>query len=127
MAGDLEPSPEVVTMVTNALYLLLLLEHVRPSALAGLSVSTKMARIMCVFLIGELDGWCVVVGCFSIDPPTLSTLCLFSLTCEGNTLFLEEAVHNCLLVLLRLYCQPEAQRSMDFNVPIPGLASFHGL
>ncbi len=41
-------------MVTHTLYLLLLLEELRPEALQEMPMSARLARIMCVFLIGEL-------------------------------------------------------------------------
>ncbi len=40
-------------MVTHTLYLLLLLEELRPEALQEVPQSARLARIMCVFFIGE--------------------------------------------------------------------------
>ena len=54
-----EPSGEVVSMVTHSLYLLLLLEHVRPNILRELPTAGKIARLMCLFLIG---GFVCVCG-----------------------------------------------------------------
>ena len=45
----------------------------------------------------------------------------------GNDLFLEREIHNCLSALLRLYCREEVQRVLDFDAPVPGLASFYDL
>ena len=46
---------------------------------------------------------------------------------SGNDLFLDDAIRCVLLVLLKLYCNEEAQATLNFNMPIPGLASFEEL
>lgn len=51
-----EPDAKVVSVVTHTLYLLLLLENLRPEVLQGVSMAARVSRVMCVFLIGELGA-----------------------------------------------------------------------
>lgn len=44
-----------VTIVTRSLQLLMILEHLHPHVLKELPTSAKLARLMCVYLIGELS------------------------------------------------------------------------
>ncbi|XP_078000922.1 RNA polymerase II-associated protein 1-like [Glandiceps talaboti] len=51
-------------------------------------------------------------------------MCVFL---TGNDVFLEDTVHYYLSVLLRIYTQSDYLDKLDFNVPIPGVASFYDL
>ena len=48
-----EPSGDVVGMVAHSLHFLLLLELLRPHVLSELPPGSRLARIMCTFLIGR--------------------------------------------------------------------------
>jgi hypothetical protein len=52
-------SADRIDRITHALSYLLLLEVSRPELLMNMSLATKFARLMCVFLIGKLCGVCV--------------------------------------------------------------------
>lgn len=53
--------------------------------------------------------------------------CCFVSFWAGSDLFLERRVRSCLSALLAVYCREEVQRSLDFDLPIPGLDSFQDL
>ena len=56
-----ESSTEVVGIVTGTLSFLLLLEHTHPEVLKSLAVGSKLARLMCIFLIGLFLSTTVLV------------------------------------------------------------------
>ncbi|NWY04679.1 RPAP1 protein, partial [Nothoprocta ornata] len=51
-------------------------------------------------------------------------MCVFL---TGGDLFLEAPIHCYTAALLALYCQPKALDSLNLDVPLPGVASFHDL
>lgn len=77
---------------------------------------------MCVFLIGM---YCLIT-CFS----SLIFMVMISPSPRlflGNDLFLDDSIHSVLRVLLKLYCRDGVQATLNFSVPVPGLASFEEL
>ena len=52
-SDSVEPSSDVVSMVTHTLHFLLLLELLRPDVLSEFPPGSRLARIMCTFLIGR--------------------------------------------------------------------------
>lgn len=106
---------EVIVTVKNCLLVQLLLEKLRPSSLAHLPPSTRLARTLTTFLIGT-----------SLYLDSTSSLTSLSLG-SGNDLFLEREVRPSLSALLTVFCSEIFQRSMDLSVPIPGLPAFQEL
>ena len=49
----MESSTDVVSMVTHSLHFILLLELLRPHVLRELPLGSRLARVMCTFLIGR--------------------------------------------------------------------------
>lgn len=114
-----EGSEDVVPII-NTLRFLLLLEQTNSPLLAGISHTTRLARIMCVFLAGKL----------SIKTrPQIFSCCDVGVShmCSGSDLFREERVHEYLSALLHWYCAPRSVMSIDLSETIPGLASFSDL
>ena len=64
-----EPSSEAISMVTHTFYFLLLLEHICPRVLCDLPPSAKLARLMCVFLIGRCNGGRINASYVFLQPP----------------------------------------------------------
>ncbi|XP_033105370.1 RNA polymerase II-associated protein 1-like [Anneissia japonica] len=52
---------------------------------------------------------------------------LFCLFLTGNDLFFEDQVRSYLTQLMRMYTSPSWEQQLDFNIPIPGVASFPDL
>ena len=53
-------SPRTSVIVSHTLQFLLLLEYFRPKVVQEVPITAKLARLMCVFLIGmHLESMCV--------------------------------------------------------------------
>ena len=48
-------------VIKQSLSFLLLVEHLYPHALSRLSVATKLARVMCVFIIGMCNNYSGII------------------------------------------------------------------
>ncbi|XP_070532980.1 RNA polymerase II-associated protein 1-like [Ptychodera flava] len=79
----------------------------------------------CLRMIYMLETWRPDSVCQVTMAAKITRLMCVFLT--GNDLFLEDTVHYYLLALLKLYTQPAYMDKLDFNVPIPGVASFYDL
>ena len=100
-----------VSRIKHALSYLLLLEQSNPKLLANMNLSTKLARLMCVFLIGN---------------PGVSVLewLAASFCSPSDDIFLDPDIHALLEKLLCLYCEKKKLSALDFSAPIPGVQSF---
>ncbi|XP_072027596.1 RNA polymerase II-associated protein 1-like [Amphiura filiformis] len=65
--------------------------------------------------------------CLQMVPQAAKVARLYCIFLTGNDLFMEDAVSGFLWPILRIYTQPEYLKALDFNVPVPGVASFHDL
>ena len=100
------------------LQLVVLLEQVHSEALVDVSVATRLAGAMCVFMIGVCVCVCVCV-------------CVFQhvgMYTADSSLFLDKDVYQYLSVLLKLYCQPLIQEQLVLpTTSVMGSPSFHDL
>ena len=70
----------------------------------------------------------IVTGQSHILPPAKNSVAVHVISSWADSdLFLERRVHSCLSALLAIYCREEVQRSLDFDLSIPGLDSFQDL
>ncbi len=95
-------------MVTHTLYLLLLLEELRPEALQEVPMSARLARIMCVFLIGELGPEIVEQSLSSRSSPVLHVVPVYLLVSLPPSLPLSLQEVSCSWINMSMTASPSS-------------------
>ncbi|XP_071963478.1 RNA polymerase II-associated protein 1-like [Antedon mediterranea] len=85
-------------------------------------VSTIVNSLHWIFLIETWRG-----ENLKVVPLAAKMTRLFCLFLTGNDLFFEDQVRSYLTQLMKMYTSPNWPQELDFNIPIPGVASFPDL